>query len=287
MIRTLLLGALIVATPARLPAAAGDGRLEVWVSILPHTEIVGRIVGDRATVHTLVQPGHSPTTYEPTPRQLAALWDADLLVRTGVPFERALLAKVAAIHPDLRVVDANSGIRLEPMTDGDDEHDHGGLDPHVWLDPMLVKVQAATVRDALCDLSAAHCAEFDANLAAYQEELDRTDLEIRSILAPVAGRTIYVFHPAYGYFARRYGLHQTSVEVAGKEPTPRQLTAFAESARRAGIKVIFVQPQFLGRGARSVAEAMGCEIVELDPLAPDLSANLVRMAKRIAAAEDL
>lgn len=284
ILRPLLAGACLAVATWPCPSGAADAPLDVWVSILPQAEIVQRVGGSGVRVQILVQPGHSPTTYEPTPRQLAALWDADLLIKIGVPFERSLLAKVAALHPALKIVDASQGIRLEPIEDGHGDHDHGGLDPHIWLDPTLVKVQAATVRDALCGLATDHCAAFDANLAAYQTELDEVDQRVSAILKPMAGRSLHVFHPAYGYFTRRYGLHQAAVEVAGKEPSPRQMAAFVDEARRAGAEVLFVQPQFLGRGAQSVAEAMGCEIVELDPLAPDLTANLERMAVRIAAA---
>ncbi len=282
--RPFIAGALLAAAAGTQPVGAGDGVFDVWVSVLPQVEIVQRVGGGRVTVQTLVQPGHSPTTYEPTPRQLAALWDADLLVRTGVPFERSLLAKVTSLHPELKIADASSGIQLEPMEGGHGGHDHGAMDPHIWLDPILVKVQAATVRDALCGLAAGYCTEFDANLARYLEELDQVDRRVRAILEPVAGRTLHVFHPAYGYFARRYGLRQAAVEVAGKEPTPRQMAAFVEEARQAGAKVLFVQPQFLGNGARAAAEAVGSELVVLDPLAADLLANLERMAARIAAA---
>jgi zinc transport system substrate-binding protein len=272
---------LTAGVPAR---AAGDAALEVWVSILPQTEIVERVGGSRVRVHALVQPGHSPSTYEPTPRQLAALWEADLLVRTGVPFEQSLLAKVASIHPQLKILNASSDIELAPLVESHGGHDHAGMDPHVWLDPTLVARQATTVRDALCDLAPRHCNEFDANLAAYTRQLDEVDDRVRAILAPVAGRTLHVFHPAYGYFARRYGLHQAAVELAGKEPTPRRMTAFVEEARRSGARVLFVQPQLLGTGAKAAASALGAELVELDPLAPDLAANLERMATRIAAA---
>ncbi len=282
--RPLIAGVCLAVAFWPCPAGADDGALDVWVSILPQAEIVERVGGSRVAVQVLVQPGHSPTTYEPTPRQLAALWEADLLIRTGVPFEQSLLAKVALLHPQLEIADAARGIRLEPIEDSHGDHDHGGKDPHIWLDPILVKVQATNVRDALCRHAPAGCAEFDANLAAYQAELDGVDQRVQAILQPVAGRTLHVFHPAYGYFARRYGLRQAAVEMAGKEPTPRQMAAFVEEAREAGVEVFFVQPQFLGRGARSVAEAMGCEIVELDPLAFDLAANIERMAQRIAAA---
>jgi len=279
------IGAVVAVAAVALPCAAAGQPLEVWVSIPPMLEIVGRVGGDRVHAQALLAPGASPHTYEPTPRQLAALWEADLFVGIGVPFETPLLAKIASLRPDLPVVDCSRGIELQPIDDAHlDAHPGERFDPHTWLDPVLVKIEAATVRDALCRRSPADCAALDANLASYLVDLEAAHRRIAALLAPYRGRTLLVFHPAYGYFARRYGLEQVAVEVGGKEPTPRQLALLVEQAKASGASALFVQPQVRGSAAAAVAEAVGCPLVELDPLAEDLTANLERMARAIAAA---
>jgi zinc transport system substrate-binding protein len=266
------------------PATAGGTTLDVWVSILPQVEMVERIGGDHVTVRALVQPGHSPATYEPTPRQLSALWESDLVLRIGVPFEEAVFAKIRGINSDLRVLDATRGIELQPIEDHDHHHAHSErLDPHTWLDPQLVKVQAGTIANALCESAPQHCPAFNDNLDSYRQDLHRVHGEISETLAPYTGRDILVFHPSFGYFATRYGLHQVAVETSGKTPSPRQLAELVEAVERSGVGAVFVQPQFTGTAARAVAEAVGCPVVELDPLAGDHLANLVRMATTIAA----
>jgi zinc transport system substrate-binding protein len=141
-----------------------------------------------------------------------------------------------------------------------------------------MKVHAQAICDELCARLPAHAEEFRANLAALSEALDAADGRIAAQLAPVKGAAVYVFHPAFGYFADRYGLVQKAIEVEGKEPTPRELAELVEQARKDKARTIFVQVQFPARGAARIAEAIGADVAELDPTAYDYLANLERMA---------
>jgi zinc transport system substrate-binding protein len=284
-----------VAALSCLPAPVkADEPLDIWVSILPQRGIVQAIAGEHARTEVLVKPGQSPATYEPTPRQMVGLEGADLLIRIGAPFEASLLRNVEDLLPNLEVLDGRRGIELVPMegrsqqhaSPAHDHHDHGsGLaDPHFWLDPLLMKIHAATICDALGRRAPELAGEFRSRLAALQNELDATHRRVADRLAPFEGREILVFHPAYGYFARRYGLRQMAVEVGGKEPTARQLGALVDTAREAGVRSIFVQPQFSAGAARAISSAIGADLVELDPLPDDYLGNLELMADRISAA---
>jgi len=126
-----------------------------------------------------------------------------------------------------------------------------------------------------------HAAAYERNLKALQADLDEVDARIAEALAPLKGRKFFVFHPAFGYFADAYGLKQVPVEIEGKSPGPRRLAALIEKARREGVKVIFVQPQFSPRGAQAVAEAIGGVVVPMDPLARDYLKNLEHIAQQI------
>jgi zinc transport system substrate-binding protein len=262
-------------------SATEHERLTVVVSVLPQTEVAERVGGDRVDVFALVPPGAFPATYEPTPKQMAGVTHADLWLRIGIPLESAMADRLAALAPDLTIIDGVAGLPRRPMVGPDHGHDHGAVDPHVWLDATLVARHAAILCDALCTAAPDHCAVFGANLAAYQAELTATDQRLAAVLAPLRGEPLFVFHPAYGYLAERYGLVQVPVEVEGKVPTGRRLASLVELARSSNARSLFVQPQFAGGGARAVAAAMGVGIVEIDPLAPDLTANLERMAAAI------
>lgn len=269
-----------------IAGVTGATPLRVAVSILPQRAVVERVGGDAVEVTVLVTPGQSPATYEPTPRQMSDLADAAAWITVGVPFETTALATARAVAPDLDVVDGRRGIDLLPMVEEElPGEPHGGeKDPHFWLDPELLAAHARLVRDALAAVAPEHHETFEGNLAALLRDLEAADRHARGLLAPLAGRELLVYHPAFGYFCRRYGLRQVAVEVAGKEPTARQLAQLVERARRGGAPALFAQPQFASRGVLAVAEALDLPVVELDPLAGDPIANLERMAAAIAAA---
>ena len=278
--------------------------LSVFTAILPQAFFVERVGGDRVRVQTLVLPGQSPHTYNPTPRQIADLLQARLYFQIGFPFEDAILKKIDGAAPRLRVVDTRKGVPMrrmeehemdahthgaspaksEPHAEHDHAHHAGEPDPHIWLNPQFAKIQAQTIRDALIEADPEARAAYETNYAALASELDEIDSRLRRVLAPLKGRELLVYHPAYSYFADAYGLKQTPVEISGKEPSPRQLAALIARAKAQNARVIFVQPQFSQKSARAVADAIGGVVIPLDPLAKDYTANLQAMADAIGKA---
>lgn len=256
----------------------------VFVSIPPQAWLAEQLAGDVVRVEILLPPGASPATYEPTPKQMAALESAQLYLQIGAPFEASVLAKVSDLMPELRVVDCREGVQLDPING--ESHGHAGelLDPHIWLDPQRMKIIARTSAKALHELLAGSAHEIDQRLAALLSAIDATDRQVAEILAPYAGSTLLVFHPAYGYFTRRYGLIQTAIERDGKAPSARQMATVVDGLRQQKVPALFVQPQFSHTTAERVADALDCQLVELDPLAGDYLVNLETMATRIAEA---
>lgn len=274
------------ATAASEPEATDTATVSAFVSILPQVCFVERVGGRHVRVSVLVGPGQSPFSYEPTARQMSELAKARVLFRIGVPFEEVLLPKISAAFGQLKICDTRTGITLRPIgghesdheSHAEHEHDHEGDDPHIWLSPKLVKIQAQTICDTLCQLDPPHADDYRRNLAGFHADLDGLDARIGTALAPVKGKELFVFHPAYGYFADAYGLKQVAVEIAGKEPSAKELSALVKRARDSGARVIFVQPQFSTSSAAVVAREIGGAVVPLDPLAPDYLENLERMA---------
>ncbi len=104
---------------------------------------------------------------------------------------------------------------------------------------------------------------------------------LRNELLPYKGKTFYVFHPAFGYFAAAFGLKQRAVEAGGRSPSPRQLAALIEQARKEKVRIIFVQPQFDQKGAEAIARAIDGTVINLDPLAYDVLGNFSRIAESL------
>ena len=216
---------------------------------------------------------------------MASLAEAALFFRIGAPFEEAVFAKTGNLMPNLEVIDCRRDVELVPVAGhGHQARGEAPPDPHIWLDPVRAETITATVGEALKKLLPGAVAELDRNIASFQKELEQTDARIKITLAPFADREVLVFHPAFGYLTRRYGLRQLAVEAEGKAPSPRQLAALADALKGSHNKVLFAQPQFSQSAARAVADALGCEVVELDPLSRNYPAELEIIARQIAEA---
>jgi zinc transport system substrate-binding protein len=288
----ILLSMLVVMQPAW--GQGEKAKIPVFVTIIPQAYFLERIGGSHVDVEVLVGLGQSPHTYEPTPKQMAKLATAKAYFRIGVPIERSVLRKIRQSHKELVIVETQRGVAYRYLEGHDHDHGHSDApgkdhhgegakepDPHIWMAPKLVKIQARNIYNALCRLDPLHRQEFAANLKSFEADLDRVDARISRALAPLKGKKIYVFHPAFGYFADAYKLIQVPIEMEGKEPSARQLANLIAEAKKEGIKVIFVQPQYSIKSAETIAKTIGGAVVPLDTLAKDYLANLNKIAAAI------
>lgn len=284
-------------------ADEGDGELKVAVSIIPQQWLVEQIGGDQVDVIALVQPGESPATFQPTESQISRLMQSKVYFRIGVPFENGKWFSAIESAGTVTIVDTRNDIALREIEahshgeeDGHehDHHEHGpecahgcdhsGGDPHIWLSLKLLKKQGRTVTDALSKHAPEHEKTFEANFEKLKKQLDETDLAIFEKLAPLQGKAFFVYHPAWGYFADAYGLTQVAIEQEGKTPSDQELTKVQKLARERGAKVVFVQPQISDASAQAVADAIGGEVKQLDPLAKDVPQNLLHAADALVEA---
>jgi zinc transport system substrate-binding protein len=253
-------------------------KIKAFVSILPQAYFVERVGGPFVDVKVLVGPGKSPATYEPTPKQMAELGRSQLYFRVGTPFEKSFISKISDIFGHLKIIDTRRSIQLRRFQ-------QPGLsqvpDPHIWLDPKLVMIQAGTICHGLIQRDPVHEQEYKANLKAFRDDLIRVDEKIAQTLAPLRGSEFYVFHPAFGYFGDSYGLTQVAVEMEGKAPSAKQLTSIIKKAIKDNVKIIFVQVQFPRKEARTLADAIGGTVIPLDPLARDYLKNLEEIAANL------
>lgn len=269
--------------------------INAMVSILPQVEFVNRIGGDKVGVVEMIPPGFSPATYDPSPDQLRKLQDANIYFRIGhIGFEKAQIEKLEKLNSEMKIVDTSEGISLlslvahhyedEGEKHEDDEDHEAGDDPHIWLSPKLVKIQAKNIYDALAEYSPENKDYFTQNYNQFIQELDVLDQTLENAFAPISGQTILVFHPAFGYLADAYGFHQEAIETEGKDPTPAQLQKIIDEARNENIKVIFVQAQFSTKSVEFVAQEIDGAVVQIDPLAKNYFTNLENMAETIVSA---
>jgi zinc transport system substrate-binding protein len=305
MIKQIFLMISVLAILAVARGAGAQDKVPVYVSIVPQKYFVQQIGKDLVDVQVMVSPGASPATYEPKPRQMAGISKAKAYFSVGVPFESRWLKKIAAANPRMKVVATDQGVQKIPMAagyhlgepgdadhhegreDADDDHGHdheaGGLDPHIWLSPPLVKIQARHILTGLQAIDPSHGDRYERNYHDFLRAIDLLDQQLKQIFSGVKDRRFLVFHPSWGYLAQAYGLKMTPIEVQGKDPKPAQLEALIAYARREGIKVVFVQPQFSARSAQLIAGEIGGKVAFADPLAENWADNLLMVADQIRA----
>ncbi len=258
----------------------------VFVSILPQKYIVDQISSGKVRVFALIKPGQNPANFEPAPGQMTALSETDLFLNIGVPSETAFLPKIKKALPALPVVHMGEGIPLRKMeASGHHDHEencsHADKDPHIWLSPLLVKVLATNTYKALRKLYPEHDTLFQANLEIFLGRLDTLHAWLQNIFDPFTGSELFVFHPAFGYFADTYGLKQKAVETGGKEPGARALSRLIDEVKKHRPKAIFVQPQFSAKSAEAIAQHIGCAVIPINPLPADYITEMRHMGETI------
>jgi zinc transport system substrate-binding protein len=285
--QTITVAALLLLTACSQPEERHD-RMRVVVTIPPLAEFVEKIGGEKVEVSIMVPPGASPHSYEPTPGQLADVAKAGVYVKVGTPieFEIVWLDKLLATNSKITVCNASRGIDLIPVRDA---HDHTSVighghtnDPHVWVSPDNAGIMVANICQIMSAVDEKNRTHYEKNRDRYLFILDSLDQDIRRILKAKKQKRFLVYHPAWSYFARTYGIEQIAIEVEGKEPTAQVLQRIINQALKTGTRVIFASPQFNTKSAQVIAREIDGTVILIDPLARDYVANIGKIARMLA-----
>ena len=265
MKRNLLFFSLALASTA----AWAQPTVTVVTSIHPYAALVQEIAGQDATVLQLLPSGASPHTFDPTPLDVVNLASADLVIFNGV-LDEWLTDLVAASGTDAPVLEVMTELDFKPVA-GDDETSEKaleGVNPHIWLDPVLMQQAAPLIAEQLAQVDPEHAADYRANGAKLTEELGALKTELQRTLEPLKGAAFVPFHDAWPYFARRFGLDLVvEIEPApGREPSPAYIADALSLIEGSGAKAIFSEPELPARPAEVVAENAGLPLYILDPL---------------------
>jgi len=277
---------------AVVPVNNGTTPFTVAVTILPQKQFVERITGEHARIIILVPPGASPHTHEPTPKQLEDISKASVYVKvgSGIEFERAWMNKLWGINPRMVVVDSSTGIQLISGYHEDDEADavpgtqyhtseeEAGSDPHIWLSPKNAKIMVENTYQGLARADPEHKTVYRANTDEYLKELDELDADISREISQKQVHAIMVYHPAWSYFARDYGLLQIPIETDGKDPSPKGIENLIRQAKEGNITVVFASPEYSTKSAEVIAKEIGGIVILVDPLEEDYLGNIRHVA---------
>lgn len=261
------LAAIAVAVPLAMVATIYTGavrqeqgvpehRAKVVTSFYPLYDFASHVAGGRADVSSLIPPGVEPHDWEPATGDVAKARSADVLIINGAGFEKwseGIGAK--------RVINTSEGIELT--------HAGGGIDPHVWLDPILAKRQVENIKAALMEADPKNADWYSKNADAYVAQLDGLDAFVKSELAECKESDFIAFHDAFSRFAARYGLTQHAIEgmTPEGEVLPQRIEQIVGLAKQLGIKVIYSEDLVDSRLADVIAgELPGGKVLVLSPV---------------------
>jgi len=262
------------AGPASTAPTRTRGQLTLVAAFYPLQFVTQRVAGDHATVANLTQPGAEPHDLELTPRQVASLTTASLVIYEK-GFQPAVdEAVVQSENP--QVIDTTIIVPLRPLgANGDDlghrertGHDHSALDPHVWLDPTTLVRIAGVVEKRLSTIDPDHAAYYRDNADSLNKQLRSLDRSFRSGLAHCVRTEFITTHAAFGYLAARY--HLTQIGISGispdSEPSPARIAEVQRIARDHGLTTIFSETLVSPAVAQAVAGDLGLTTDVLDPI---------------------
>lgn len=276
------------------PARAEAAPLRICTAIAPLAYCIEQIGGTLVTVDTLLPEGQDPHMFEPGPRLLRRLSQAQVYLMAGLPFERILVDKIRAQHTKIRIIDPGTHIDFletghahhDCTGEHGPEHEHAGRDPHFWLGTRQLRQFIELALRVITEADPVNAAAYTQNTARLLAGLESAHTENLRLMQPHRNRTFFVYHPAFAYFANTYTLNQQAVEISGRQPTTRHIGALIKQARASGVRTIFVQPQFDTKTAQTIAAQINGAVVPLDPLAKDVIRNLQTMARAIASSFD-
>ena len=260
-------------------SAGSDGKVTVAAAAYPFAFVAERVGGDDVDVLNLTQPGAEPHDVELSPQQTADLESAAVIVYEP-GFQAAVDDAISSLGiSDDKLVDVASGLDLlhtddeghgdeHADADGEEDHDHGSTDPHVWLDPANMEIIAREVADGLAAADPDHAATYDRNARTLIAQLTTLDRQFTAGLKSCARNTIVTSHEAFGYLAHAYGLEQ--IGIAGiepsSEPSGAQLAEIAQLVKNDGITTIFTEELVDPANADTIAENTGARVATLDPI---------------------
>jgi zinc transport system substrate-binding protein len=288
------------------PALASD--LKVVVTIKPIHSIVAAVMEDVSTPTLLIDGAASPHTFSLKPSDAKALAAARVVFRVADGLEpfmskivkslpTSVLVVVLEKTPNLTLHKVRSGGTFEAHDEGSSgKHSHshghargkGGVDAHIWLDPSNASLIAFHVADVLGKVQPDAATRFKANAEAYARHLAALTTELTEKLTPLAGRPFIVFHDAYQYFEKRFGLEAAGSVTVSPDlaPSVKRLTALRAKIGRLKAVCVFAEPQFEPRLVATIAEDTTAKRGVLDPLGASIpagSSHYAALMKNLAA----
>lgn len=240
---------LILAACGNKNDESNNGELTIYTTVFPLTSFVKEIAGDTVNVESIYPPGADMHSYEPTQKDMMSYSDGDLFITTSNELDPVAASIANTIAEDTTIIEAaQSSEVLETHHDHDhedegDDHNHGNLDPHIWLNPLLALQMAETVKDALIEHNPNSADLYNDNFESLKADIELIDKELIEITEDPVNTDVYISHESIGYLADQYGFHQVGISgLNNQEPSQQELTQIIENIRAENIPYILYEP---------------------------------------------
>lgn len=269
---------------------AENNRIKVASGIVPLETFVEKVGGEKVQTVTLIPPGYSPANYAPGSKLMKELSTANLYFTLEMPAERAnILPELDSFNKDIEVVKLNKLVAekykpryfKEDHEHGENDHSHGDVDPHIWLSPKRVIYMIDIIADTLSEYDQNNKDYYQNNAEEYKLKINKLDEEIREELSQIKEKTVLIYHPVIGYYTDEYNLEMKAIEEDGKKATPQKLQSLIEYAREKNVEVVFHQATVDSRQTEVIANEIGANTVEINPLAEDYIATMKEITELI------
>jgi len=241
------------------------------VTGFPVKFILDELTHNIADVSVLVPPGASPHTFAPNPSDIKKMEKAKALFYVSEELD-GWAVKIQAKNV-IRLMDylpAEYKMNFaESYRHGNESHESGSdiIDPHFWTDPLAVKTLVGKLTEILIRLDKANENNYRNNAKVFIARLELLNLQIQARTVQIRGKSIFLFHPSFRYFIKRYGLNYGgAIEIdPGVEPSVRHTGDLISKIKKSGVKAIFTEPQLNPGPAKVIAESLGISLAQLDP----------------------
>ncbi|WP_279176784.1 metal ABC transporter solute-binding protein, Zn/Mn family [Campylobacter insulaenigrae] len=254
----------------------------VSVSIPPQAFFVEKIAKDSVEINVLIPQNSDEHNVEFKPQVLKKLEESKIYFLADLELEKILEEKFKNTLKNVKIVNINQNIELFEDEDHEEEHHNHhehhehGKDPHAWLDPILVKIQAENISKALSEVFPQNKAFYEENLKVFLKELDELDEKIKAKLQNIKKNEFIVYHPSWAYLAKRYNLIQIPVQIDGKEPKAKDLQNLILLAKEKDIRIVFIQPGFPESAIKTLAKELNAKIISINHLARNWDEELLK-----------
>ncbi len=269
---------LLIACSNEKQETTADGKLVIYTTLYPLEYFANRIGGDDVQAKSIIPPGSDAHSFEPTTRTMTKLAEADLFIYNGAGMEGfAEAAKETLQNEDVTVLESAQGIHLDETQEEHEAHenkeshaghDHGDVNPHIWIDPILAIEQAENIKKTLINLSPEKKETFETNFEALKKDLLKIDESFQEMVENVPKKEFLISHDAYSYWEKRYGLEQLSVSglSPSQEPTQKQLEDIIQTAKDHHLTYMLFEQNATPKPAKAVQHELGLKTLRIHNL---------------------